>query len=340
MKMGMANDYLVIKRVDNAIFCPRGFASSTHDVIYDQHGQLIYESTVPRGKAGDRALATEATGAPRRIDPSIAQGVNVRDELLFLGTFDLPHFGHWLTEGISRFWPLLDDEESLCVAWATSFYSRLRRALSSRFLGGAGANHWRYSLSAFNIKRNRLRGISCPTNVDSLLVPSPSMQNRSQIHPIHLAVAQRIGSSLLGGRTFRRSERPVFFSRTRLPSTKRKIAGEDRIEEYCRKKGALIVYPERLGLAQQAAIIEEHDLFIGTVGSAFHALMLRNNKRPLKCVYLVPERKGDFPRNWELIDEAMMNQVENIVCCFSRENEGNSNYLDLSIATERLDELF
>ena len=334
----MVNDDLLIKKVDNAIFCPRGFASSTHDVVYDSEGTLVYESTVPRGEAG-KSRPIEATGAPVKIDPSIARGTPLDEELLFVGTFDLRHFGHWLTEGISRLWPLLHSEESLRVAWATSLKARLTRIRYSQFLAGAGANHWRNSLPAFNIKRDRLRSISRPTRVKTLLVPAPSMENRAKIHPIHLTVAQRIGSHVLNGRPVEQSEQPVFYSRTRLPSDKRKIEGEDRVEEYCRKKGALIVYPEKLGLAEQIAIVEKHDLFIGTVGSAWHALLFRNSNRSLKCVYLASEVKRSFPRNWELIDKAMGNQVENIVCCFPKENERKSRYMDHFLAIDRLDSI-
>lgn len=336
----MAEGDLFIREVEEGIFCPRGSASPTHDVVYDQDGRLVYESTVPRGKAGDSARATEATGARKIIEPSIARGKVLKDELLFLGTFDLPHFGHWLTEGISRFWPLLHEGVSQRVAWATSLNSRLKRIRYSRIMAGAGASNWRHSLSAFDITRNHLRSISRPTRVDKLLVPTPSMQNRTQIHPLHLDVAQRIGSNLLSGHNLCRSERAVYFSRTRLPSSKRKIVGEERVEAYCRNKGARIVYPEKLELAEQAKIIEEHDLFIGTVGSAFHALMLRNSRRPLKCVYLIAEREGDFPRNWELIDEAMKNQVENIVCLSKKKTGDNSIYLDFPAAVERLAGIF
>lgn len=336
--MEIVNDDLVIKKVENAIFCPRGFASPTHDVVYDKDGQLVYESTVPRGETG-RSHRTEATRASTKIGPSIARGTFLDDELLFLGTFDLPHFGHWLTEGISRFWSLLHEEEVPRVAWATSFNARLRRIRYSRFLAGAGPNHWRYALPAFNIKRDRLRSISRPTYVKALLVPSPSMKNRAQVHPIHLTVAQRIGLSVLSGRSIGRSDQPVFYSRTRLPSDKRRLEGEDRVEEYCRKKGALIVYSEKLSLAEQIEIVEKHDVFIGTVGSAFHALLFRNSKRPLKCVYLVPERKGGFPRNWELIDQAMGNQVENIVCCFSKDKKSKTGYINYSLATDALDKI-
>lgn len=334
----MAKEALFVREVNNAIFCPRGTASPTHDVVYDQDGRLVYESTVPRGYTGNRKHKTEATAAPDTFDLTNASQGSQKDSLLFLGNVDNAHFGHWLTEGISRLWPLLDSEFSPRIVWATSFLGRLQRLRYSKLLVGAAGNHWRHSLSAFNIQDKRLLSLSRPTQIRKLLVPSPSMQNRAQIHPLHLEVGHRIGSHLLKGQVNAQSGQPVYFSRCRLPPSKRKIVGESLIEEYCRKRGALIVYPEKLSLAEQVEMVDKHDVFIGPVGSAFHALILRNSRRPVKCVYLTGEQKGDFPRNWELIDCAMNNQVVNIVCLSGA--EGKMTELDLSSAFEHLNECF
>lgn len=39
--------------------------------------------------------------------------------VVFLGMFDIKHYGHWLTDGLSRFWYLLDNQSSnsFVISW-------------------------------------------------------------------------------------------------------------------------------------------------------------------------------------------------------------------------------
>jgi capsular polysaccharide biosynthesis protein len=304
---------LYCREVEDAVFCPRGTVSS-YEVVYDANDDLVVESAVRRGTPGRLKDVTEA---PARLPDSLRVRAHTRDhDLLFLGYFDHPHFGHWLTEGLARFWYLLDQDAAIPIAKSTvgamtliGYVRRLRSHYRNRRM------HWHVALRAFDLTAKRFRSIAAPVRVKRMLVPSPSLSYLSYIHPRHLEVTRRVGRHVLQGDLPTRDAAPVYYSRTQLRQSTHTYFGEEPIEDYCRRQGARIVYPEQLTLREQITIVEQHDVFIGLVGSAFHSLLFRNNPHPVKCYYLGLGEGARGYGAYEQIDDVMGSTAFRIACC-------------------------
>ena len=95
--------------VEDGYFVPGGLVSR-QDLVYDANRALVVESTLWRKQTSGwvNHLASEAPPVlPRhRFEP------RTEHTLLFLGPYRTPRYGHWITEGLARFWYLLQTAEA------------------------------------------------------------------------------------------------------------------------------------------------------------------------------------------------------------------------------------
>ncbi len=298
---------LKITSVPDGIFVPAGTISK-YDLVYDENLKLVTESTLRRGVGGSKDISC----APKYLDKKLLRwSKTVPFSMVFLGHYDASHYGHWLTEGLSRFWYFLEHPvEGSKVPEGTNVRKiliRLRdRVAKSQF-------HWRSAFRAFGICSHNLERWPAAFRANEIRVPEPSMVNASHLHRDHLKVTQQIARFVIRGKSFVRDERPLYLSRTKLKRSVHSFRGEHRIEEYCRKSGFRIVYPERLSLRDQIEMVNIHDTFVGLQGSAFHSLMFRLPGRSARCVYLSTER-GEGG-NYANIDALMETETKSISCC-------------------------
>ena len=96
-------------------------------------------------------------------------------------------------------------------------------------------------------------------------------------------------------------------------NTSRIFHGEPGIEDYCRKRGFRIAYPERMSLREQVRLFNSHKVFLGIQGSAFHTTLFRVGNERAHHVYLGNERG----RTYALID-SLLGTPSHFVQCVSR----------------------
>ncbi len=299
---------LKVTSVPHGIFVPSGTISK-FDLVYDHNLNLVTESTLLRGPNASK----DVSRAPNHLDKKVLRySKTAQCSMIFLGNYDVSHYGHWLTEGLSRFWYFLDHPVSDIKVPEAANVRKILIRLRNRLLY-SNSFHWQAAFKAFGIRSQNVERWPAAFCADEILVPEPSMVNLSHLHGEHLRVTQHIARHLIGDKILVRDERPLYLSRTQLKRSVHSFVGEHSIEEYCRNSGFRIVYPERLSLREQIEMVNSHDTFVGLLGSAFHSLMFRLPGRPARCIYLSSGQRAGG--NYANIDSLMDNESRIIDCC-------------------------
>jgi capsular polysaccharide biosynthesis protein len=239
--------------------------------LHDAGGRPIRESFLRRGFDLDHYPHAR----PEAVDAALVAAEAVAttlERIVFVQHAGMSHFGHLLTECAASLGPLLEDPRGLdgvggagavLVVPARSSPSSAavadllglppQRVLSpAAFAGAVRARH------AF--------------------VPRPSMVNRHGLARRHFGHVRRLLSRLHGVDLERatpaadRGEK-LFLSRARLPSTARRIVGEEELERALASRGWRIEHPERLPLDRQLEALAAARTIAGSLGSALHLLM-------------------------------------------------------------------
>jgi hypothetical protein len=298
--------HLKYKIVKNGYFVPKGNISK-FDLVYDNNRNLVLESTLRRGQNKKNDISK----APAILPLNIKSSDKYNDEtLLFLGWYDVIAYGHWLTEGLARYWYLLDHKKhGLKIPTASTFLALKRKIQHNLFQ--RKPRHWKVGLDTFELLPNDFLHCSKPIQVKEIIVPECSIHNWGEIQDEHLQVTQRIAQHMINMEEVKYDPTPVYLSRTKLKQPNRSLSEENKVEDYCRSIGFKVVYPEQLSLENQIALFNIHDTFIGFIGSAFHSIMFRATNRKASCIYL---SDGSQHVNCELIDSLMSNKATYIKC--------------------------
>lgn len=263
-------------RFENLIYRPGA------DCLYDDAGVPVLETGRFRGPAFELTQkAPPIIPVPRRMP-------NIPEPVLYFGGFRR-HYGLFLTEGISRLWPLASDQ----VEEGTPLVGGLGPTVDEapfifRFLDGAG------------IRPDRITHFRELTLLRKVYVPHASFSIRAQAFAEHAAVPLRFAKRVLGRDYVQRSE-PLYLSRSRLAPQFQRQRGEEGLEEALRKEGVRVEHPETLTFDDQVRLVNEHSVVIGHIGSAFHTLLFAFPDRPRRSV-LFTNHLSASQANYFLID--------------------------------------
>lgn len=305
-----------LETVTNGIFVPKGIISN-FDLVYDKSNNLVELSEYRRGKD----LSIDLSKAPKKLPKNLKIEKSKSDRpFIFLGHFEVWHYGHWLIEGIARFWYLLDKDSSSYLYPVSNTIKARSRYLWNR-VTKAEMLHWKNGIKTFGILPEQFVHYHHPVQIQKILVPECSMHSLYRITPEHIRVAQDIASYVIEDYKLQHDTRPVYLSRTKLSKGNRTTQGEMPIEDYCRQQGFRIVYPEHMSFLEQVKMFNEHDYFVGFAGSAFHSLILRLTDRPVKCLYMCDHRLRE---NIDLVDKLMKNNSEYINCCIKIDHDNKT----------------
>lgn len=298
------------KIVEDGYFLPRRLVAD-FDLVYDAHGRLVRESLLRRrGGRSERIISR----APSLLPPQFVRGRTrtVTESLVFLGPYDFRHYGHWITEGLARFWYLLRHrgEDVEAAAAPDTIPPGVYRSSTGPF------REWHVAFDAFRLAR---RVLPEATWVKRIIVPDCSMQNRGYIHSEHLDTTRKIARHVLGDEHVAACEAPVYLSRTKLASAPetdwpaRRFDGELEIKQYYAARGCRVVHPESLSLRDQVRLFNAHDVFIGIQGSAFHKGLFRLRRK--RAVHLYLCRAGSASTdNYKLLDALTGTASYRIIC--------------------------
>ncbi len=183
------------------------------------------------------------------------------------------HFGHVMTEHLSRLW-----------AWpAAKAADPGLRALVSRAHGRAELPEWQLALyEAAGVARHDLVTVREPVVVDRLFAATPMFSMPSYAHPGIAEVWDRIGATLEAGAGAGTTHDRIFV--TRGPGLKRWCHETLELERIFRENGYAVIRPERLPIARQVQLFRRAEAVAGFAGSGMFSLMFATDPKPVLVI--------------------------------------------------------
>ena len=186
------------------------------------------------------------------------------------------HFGHVMTEQLSRVWAWED---------AKKLYPDLKGLIALPEGKTQLAAIQATIFEAAGIDRADLVTFSRAVTVERLLTATPMLVNPDYVHPEITAIWGRTGRTLEGMAPER--EYPVRFFSSRRPKYKRRCHNVQDVEQAFARHGFEVVYPEDYTVPEQAAMFRRADVVAGFAGSALFSLSLCES--PKKVIMISSE---------------------------------------------------
>jgi capsular polysaccharide biosynthesis protein len=206
---------------------------------------------------------------PARLDEE--EVVVTRDEDVVWGGCLVHQYGHFLTEAVSRLWPVLPggELEGLPVVFTTPVCPRFAR-------------DW---LRSLGVEMIRLAPHGA-TRFTRMFVPEPAWQLNAWIAP----EARDVHLHARGGLRVPEPSRSDLLWLSRLGLDDARTPYDEALFEWIVRKHVTSVRLETLPLREQVAALEGCRAAAGVAGSAFHTLLMA--ERTPECLYLCPPWKA------------------------------------------------
>ncbi|MDC8833020.1 glycosyltransferase family 61 protein [Alteromonas gilva] len=197
---------------------------------------------------------------------------------IYLGWI-ITHYGHFITESISRMWWLAANEEhvkDITILAHANFNSPL-----------SFPSHVKEAFAALGISLSQIKLVKEDAIYESLIVPSQSMILDDTISERQVSIWNKIRDNIHPAKNASEPKRKVYLSRKfQDQKDDSRQFNDQAVEDTFRQKGFEIVYPEQLTFQEQIKIYAETKVLAGPVGSAMHnAAFMPNNG---KVVILAP----------------------------------------------------
>ena len=229
--------------------------------IYDAQGAAV------EGTVNFRGPMRVPVNQQMTVTPEIADATCSESDLVYVGEI-FAHFGHFLTQTLSRFWYLRERPSARLL-----FHSMFNTAQLFSFEFIAQIFH------ALGLRQEQFVRFEVPTLVRGLTVPYPSFEEMHFAHQIHGECLREVGAFFTKG-DVRADDRPLYLSKTRIDVGVNCIVNEQEIEDELARRGVRIAHTENLSMSQQIEILRRHRTLLGTVGSHFHStVMLQEGHR-------------------------------------------------------------
>ena len=214
--------------------------------VFDQNFKLV---------AGCDNLYHEKRGADYDITSEKKfdrQSVVQSNEEVIYGGGLTCHFGHFMSECLSRMWYLIENPSSK-LKWA--FLN----------LHGWKISRWVYKLfDLLSLPEDRIIIVDKPTQFKSIVVPDQSALIKEDFTSKFMLPYEKIASRIVP----RGDVKKLFLTRGRDLSTKNYLANQEYFEEFYRARGFKVVAPEKLSISEQIALItgaNEIATYLGTL---------------------------------------------------------------------------
>ncbi len=223
--------------------------------------------------AFNEALVHRRRGLPFSAANFAAPELTLDGTFLYAGFF-FDHFGHFITESLSRI-ALLRAFPDLPIIW-------------HRLSGSSRLSGWQSELlDMLGLLDRTHHFISVPTRVARVICSRPGFMLFSYCdtsYADHLATVPWSGGA----------GRKLWLSRSSLKQ-RNDVPGEAAFEEAIAAKGWEIFKPETVSLREQCAAYAAADRIAGIAGSAFHGLLLmRDMKADIRIIQRYKFQRGNF----------------------------------------------
>jgi capsular polysaccharide biosynthesis protein len=169
----------------------------------------------------------------------------------------MDHFGHFILEAMARLWFIRAHPE-LPVLWHD-----IALPIPHTPWPGWRQQAWRL----LGLDRHVHHVIYEPGRFDHVIVPRPGLTVSDGLHPSQAEALAVVPPKPPSG------ER-VWLSRAALPAHFGRLEGEEALQRRLAEQGWIVLQPETMEVADQAAVFARADTVSGFAGSAFHAVLL------------------------------------------------------------------
>ena len=226
-----------------------GWPRNVATCVQDPHGQTIEEAVFRR--------VAPVSVAPADLEVQRTSARTISGAYVYLGWL-IGHYGHFLTESISRLW-----------------YS-LREASPRQFIVHANyrrykdfPNHVQAVLKSFGITEENLLLANQPMIVEELHCPSQALRCDHGTSAHAATVYRHIQIKILGGSEPKTQNRKLYLSRSEVTGNQRHFNDSEAWAVH-RNFGYERVLPETLNFQEQLALYAQASNISGPVGSAMH----------------------------------------------------------------------
>jgi capsular polysaccharide biosynthesis protein len=205
-----------------------------------------------------------------RLDPSIERSA-LRHEAGEFFAFDSAfptHFGHLVTETISRFW-----------GWeiARSRNPSIRPVMTHQSRKNRLPGFKRQVLEALGVPTTQILWVTQDESarVESLVAAMPQLENPWYIHPDIAETWSRLAAGLVA--VPRRTPEKVFLSRR--PGTQRYCTNTPEVERLMAEQGYEVVFAEDIPYSEQVRMFQGARVIAGFAGSALFNIMFNSHAK-------------------------------------------------------------
>ncbi len=213
------------------------------------------------------------------------------------------HFGHVLTEQVSRLWTL---------AQARALAPDLK-VIVSVTRGREIASWERILLGAAGVERDDLVVVREPVRVERLISGGPLLSHPEYIHPRIAETWLEVGDRLAAEATSTDLPARIFCSRA---LGKRACRNQEEVEQLFTDQGFTVVFPEQFPLGDQVAMFRNAEVVAGFSGSAMFTLCFA--PEPTRVVMVGSERYT--ARNEFMIAAVLGHEIDSFLCRPERED--------------------
>lgn len=246
----------------------------------------------------NKSLASVSPGHSVPVRPLPADLPRWEGTFLHLDDEARGHFGHLLTETLSRAWSwpeaLDQDPDARVIVCAT----RKRPALMG------------YELeiyAACGIREDRVVVADGPTRVERLLSGTPMLCNPHYVHPRIVETWDLVGDRLAAQAEPRSWPRRIFVGRR---EQKRRCRNAAEVEAQFLAHGFEVVHPEDHGLGDQVRMFRAAEVVAGFAGSGMFQLAFVT--QPARVIEIVSD--AYHSRNEYLIAAVRRHRIDSVVC--------------------------
>jgi hypothetical protein len=230
---------------------------AAHGAVYDAEG-LVVDAALMRRKSEHWQLPD---GAPLPAAAERLEGRTLWGGVLF------PHFGHVITETVSRL-----------AAWDGSHDHLLFQSVAPHPTGPEGPpGYLREVFDFIGVPLDRMRLALRTVRVAELAVPPQGYDLARRLAPDHRDFLAGCGARVLGG--VQRRWRRLYVSRAGW--VRGPVPGEVAFEAAMAEAGFDILRPETLPFADQVRRFAEAEVVVGIAGSQLHHVMYCPDPLPL-----------------------------------------------------------
>jgi len=265
-KVLVTTETLSLEEHKNVVFFPHqhfGRLAPRYACLYSESGERLDLSCLWRGLNRGELI----TQTPKKV-PVDSESLD-RDSrnYIYIGPI-FNHYGHFLTEYISRLWPLIKDTEKETKKDFSNYYF-LYHGMSVKDFPAYVKDFIKYS----GVDASRFVSFDQKMILNSVSIPCPSFFNKAEANAVHTRLPEIVAKSILQSSKESETEQPLYLSRRLIGEHRRLTKGESELEDFLIGKGVNVQHFQFLTFEEQIRLINRHKTIIGAIGSAMHNIL-------------------------------------------------------------------